>query len=103
MATHSSVLPGKVHGHMSLAGYSPWGHKESDTTEGLTVSVHHRLNQLAGEFRKLCFRQTVQVILIPLGATELMRAYSSTWDARMLVYFRCKLCKLCLSLLLLIS
>ena len=26
-------LPGKFHGQKSLAGYSPWGHKESDTTE----------------------------------------------------------------------
>ena len=26
------VLPGKSHGQRSLAGYSPWGHKESDTT-----------------------------------------------------------------------
>ena len=26
-------LPGKSHGQRSLAGYSPWGHKESDTTE----------------------------------------------------------------------
>ena len=26
-------LPGKTHGQMSLAGYSPWGRKESDTTE----------------------------------------------------------------------
>ena len=26
-------LPGKFHGQRSLAGYSPWGHKESDTTE----------------------------------------------------------------------
>ena len=26
-------LPGESHGHRSLAGYSPWGHKESDTTE----------------------------------------------------------------------
>ena len=23
-------LPGESHGHRSLAGYSPWGHKESD-------------------------------------------------------------------------
>ena len=29
-------LPGKFHGQRSLAGYSSWGHKESDTTEGLT-------------------------------------------------------------------
>ena len=31
MATHS--LPGKSHGQRSLVGYSPWGCKESDTTE----------------------------------------------------------------------
>ena len=24
-------LPGESHGQMSLVGYSPWGHKESDT------------------------------------------------------------------------
>ena len=27
------LLPGKVQGQRSLAGYSPWGHKESDKTE----------------------------------------------------------------------
>ena len=27
------LLPGKSHGRRSLAGCSPWGHKESDTTE----------------------------------------------------------------------
>ena len=26
-------LPRKSHGQRSLVGYSPWGHKESDTTE----------------------------------------------------------------------
>ena len=29
-------LPGKFHGQKSLVGYSPWGHKQSDTTEQLT-------------------------------------------------------------------
>ena len=29
-------LPGESHGQRSLAGYTPWGHKESDTTERLT-------------------------------------------------------------------
>ena len=28
-------LPGKSDGQRSLVGYSPWGRKESDTTEGL--------------------------------------------------------------------
>ena len=35
MATHSSILAWKSYGQRSLAGYSPWGHKESDTTEPL--------------------------------------------------------------------
>ena len=43
------LLPGESHGWRSVVGYSPWGHKESDTTERLhfhtffihsSVSVH---------------------------------------------------------------
>ena len=26
-------LPGKLHGQKTLVGYSPWGHKESDTND----------------------------------------------------------------------
>ena len=34
MATHSSILAWKTsHGQKILAGYSPWGPKESDTAE----------------------------------------------------------------------
>ena len=35
MATHSSILAmdRESHGQRSLVGYSPLGHKESDTTE----------------------------------------------------------------------
>ena len=29
--------PGEFHGQRSLTGYSPWGHKESDTTERLSL------------------------------------------------------------------
>ena len=35
MATHSSTLAWKIPWMGSLIGYSPWGHKESDTTERL--------------------------------------------------------------------
>ena len=31
-------FPGESHGQRSLVGYSPWGHKESDTTEQLTLT-----------------------------------------------------------------
>ena len=37
MATHSSIL-GESHGQRSLVGYNPWGCKESDMTELLTLS-----------------------------------------------------------------
>ena len=30
------LLPGETHGLRSLAGYSPWGLKDMDTTEQLT-------------------------------------------------------------------
>ena len=33
LPAESIFLPGKFYGQRSLMGYSPWGHKESDTTE----------------------------------------------------------------------
>ena len=39
MATHSVFFPGKSHEQGTLAGYSPWGHKELDTTEQLTHTL----------------------------------------------------------------
>ena len=36
-------LPGESHGERSLVGYSPWGCKESDTTEAKQLSTHARL------------------------------------------------------------
>jgi len=35
-------LPGDSHGQRRLVGYSPWGHKESDTTEWLAHTHHCR-------------------------------------------------------------
>ena len=34
------LLPGESHGGRSLVGYSPWGHKESDTTTRLNSHFH---------------------------------------------------------------
>ena len=36
-------LPGESHGRRNLVGYSPWGHKELDTTERLTLSLTPQL------------------------------------------------------------
>ena len=39
MATTPIFLLGESRGQRSLVDYSPWGHKESDTTECLTFSL----------------------------------------------------------------
>ena len=41
VATLSSILAGEFHGQRSLAGYSTWGHKESDIAERLTHTHTH--------------------------------------------------------------
>ena len=38
IATHSSVLAWRIPGTGSLVGCSPWGHKESDMTERLSIA-----------------------------------------------------------------
>ena len=42
VTSHSSILAWEIHGQRSLAGYSPWSHKELDITneqkqQGITV------------------------------------------------------------------
>ena len=43
MATHSNILAWRIpwteKPGRSLAGYSPWGRKESDTTEATSLSI----------------------------------------------------------------
>ena len=46
MATAPVFLPGKFHGRRSLVGYSPWDHKESDTTERLHLLAHLQIKEL---------------------------------------------------------
>ena len=41
MATHPSILAWRIPQMRSLAGYSLWGHKESDTTERLSTHTHN--------------------------------------------------------------
>ena len=40
MATHSSILAWRIPWTEEPGGYSPWGHKESDTTEQLTQGCY---------------------------------------------------------------
>ena len=41
MATHSSLLAWRIPWTRSLAGYSPWSHKESDMTAQLTFTCYN--------------------------------------------------------------
>ena len=45
MAIHSILLPGESQGQRSLVGYSPKGHKESDTTERLSTQHEYCLER----------------------------------------------------------
>ena len=56
MATHSVFLPRESHGQRSLADYSPWGHKESDTTE---VTNRHNIPVLSDRFQSFLMTSTV--------------------------------------------
>ena len=48
-------LPGKSHGQRSLAGYSPRGHKESDTTEPLNNNTYFTVLQ-EGSDESVCIK-----------------------------------------------
>ena len=39
MATHFRIFAWRIPWKQSLAVYNPWGHKESDKTEKLTLSL----------------------------------------------------------------
>ena len=52
MATHLVSLPGKSHGQRNLAGYSPWGCKESDTFEWLYLLTYFLLPKHSSLTRK---------------------------------------------------
>ena len=46
MAIQSSILAWTILQRESLVGYSPWGRKDLDTTEKLTLSFHFVMESL---------------------------------------------------------
>ena len=48
MATHPSILAWRIPGMEERGGCSPWGHKESDTTEQLSTAQHRRGERVTG-------------------------------------------------------
>ena len=53
------LLPGKFHGHRSLAGYSPWGRKELNMTERQTLSRFTHCNTQGSRHRS--FRELIRL------------------------------------------
>ena len=64
MATHSNILAWKISRQRSLVGYSPWGHKASDTEHSTQTSpsnlpdLHqpHALGSILGKLIALSWR-----------------------------------------------
>ena len=73
MATHSRILPGKFHGQRSLANYSPWGYRESDTTEHaytnplktIAQKTVYQITFLAGKVRLTSIHLDKMLLLLP--------------------------------------
>ena len=58
-------LPGESHGQRSLAGYSPWGRKQSDMTEGLNSS---RAESRGAASRWACWGSRASTHMVPMHA-----------------------------------
>ena len=77
-------LPGKSHGQRSLAGHSPWGLKESDTTEHVSFfSVsrirHQYFENSQGERPVFNFFSPLTCVLYPLPKIQLSHKDSHLW------------------------
>ena len=65
------LLPGKFHGWRNLVGYSPWGYKESDTTEQL----HFHFLSVTGE-RLLTLKLWQKLVMLSVTCLNKdLRAY----------------------------
>ena len=53
-------LPEKYQGQRNLVGYSPWGHKESDMTEGMSRDAHISKSELYEIIINYCHRHNAE-------------------------------------------
>ena len=69
-------LPGESHGQRSLAGYSPWGHRESDMTE---VAEHARTCGLwwVWLWSSIIYTVTACCVCLSMGSSH-KRSFCST-------------------------
>ena len=80
------LLPGESHGQKSLVGYSPWGRKESDTTEQLTLSLV--VLSIGGVL------STLLLLPAPCFCSRLFR--SGSWVFLVFLYLLSRICPSCL-------
>ena len=69
------LLPGKSHGQRSLVGYSPWGRKESDTSELLAPSSWSEPQSAPG----LVFADCIE--LLPLWLQRIQWIWVQYWPS----------------------
>ena len=74
-----NILPGKFHGQRNLAGYSPRGHKESDTTGRLTPTHTHSSKCLSPRHAPHPQASLCSEILLPFYLTVHSRNLGSPW------------------------
>ena len=75
-------LPGKSHEQRSLMSYSPWGCKESDTTEGLSIHTQHLLSALSTLITLLYLSSSQQFWNRALNSSNTVRRKVSVRQAR---------------------
>ena len=69
-------LPGKFHGQRSLAGYSPWGHKELDTTEYTCTHSAHTKSTSAQTWNNTCTRLVIVALFLMVKILEMSQILS---------------------------
>ena len=84
------LLPGESHGGRSLVGYSPWGRKESDTTERL--HFHYERNYWGRQsptlWTLLCVPEDRDPALTALGGEvgyQLVSVFEVIWDIPLMI------------------
>ena len=68
------------HGQRSLVGYSPWGHKESDTTKWLSMA-HINFRKFSGNITSWT-SSVISFLPSPFGisVTHMFSVYISVWE-----------------------
>ena len=82
-----AFLPGGSHGQRSLDGYSPWGHRQSDTTEQLTISLFKIcLNFKICDFSVRLVTSNIEVIYMGAYLSVCIFKLSSLFNQYLLYY-----------------